>query len=400
MRSGWRSDDDPQRVARRFPTTSTSYPRDRSSGADRALNRHLVVDEQNPGGSSHASCSTAIARVSAGTTIVNRAPPSGQFSAADASVFGREQAAGDRQPHAGARTRAIAARPRRGRSARRCAAGPAPAMPGPRSRTRQRQPVGRRRRPATLHRAARRRVLRGVFEQVRERARRQPRIDAHQTSDSTSAETVDGGPSSACSTWSRAASTISDGCTQRRSAPIAPASMRAISRMFWNRRVRRSTSVSDQRRSARAAPRRSATTPGDCVAATRMAVSGVRRSWPSDASSADFSSSLCRASSAALRSSRNCAALDRNRGDAAERVERPGFDGRPATAEQADRLRAEAQRHQLGPPCAAGVDRPRAASVDPAHRRAASSRRDRASASAIPPRTRATRSPCGRQIAT
>ena len=69
-------------------------------------------------------------------------------------------------------------------------------------------------------------------------------------------------------------------------------------------------------RSARADRRPSATAPCRLLAATRIAVSGVRRSWPSDASSAVFSSSLCRVSSAALRSFEKLRALDRDGHDA------------------------------------------------------------------------------------
>ena len=85
-----------------------------------------------------------------------------------------------------------------------------------------------------------------------------------------------------------------------------------------------------------------------------MAVSGVRRSCPSDASSAVFSSSLWRVSSPALRSSRNCARSIAIATTPAERVERAGLDRPAGGGEQADRLGADAQRHQ---PDRAAVDR-------------------------------------------
>ena len=57
---------------------------------------------------------------------------------------------------------------------------------------------------------------------------------------------------SVCATWSRAASTIPTGCVHRVSVATAPASMRAISRTFSNRRVSRS--ISDSMSSPCAAP--------------------------------------------------------------------------------------------------------------------------------------------------
>ena len=47
---------------------------------------------------------------SAGTTIVKRAPPSAQFSAADPSAFDGQHAAGDRQPHPGPRSACLRVR--------------------------------------------------------------------------------------------------------------------------------------------------------------------------------------------------------------------------------------------------------------------------------------------------
>ena len=151
------------------------------------------------------------------------------------------------------------------------------------------------------------------------------------------------------------AATAPRGCAPPRRSPtappsacpavIAPASMRAISRMFWNRRVSRSTSV----RIRSLCSRRSCSSGHDAcrlLAATRIAVSGVRRSWPSEASSADFSSSLWRARSAALRSSRNCARSIAIAARPATASSVRASIGRPAAAEQADRLarRAAAAR--------------------------------------------------------
>ncbi len=107
--------------------------------------------------------------------------------------------------------------------------------------------------------------------------------------------------------------------------------MRAISRMFWNRRLRRSTSAT----TSALCSRRSSSFGHDAwrfVAATRMAVSGVRRSWAIDASSADFSSSLRRDSSAAFRSSRNCARSTAIAATPPSASSVPASTGRPATA--------------------------------------------------------------------
>ena len=68
------------------------------------------------------------------------------------------------------------------------------------------------------------------------------------------------------------------------------------------------------------------------LAAMRIAVSGVRRSWPSEASSAVFSCSLCRVSSPALRSSRNCARSIAIATTPASVSSVPASTGRPAAA--------------------------------------------------------------------
>ena len=68
------------------------------------------------------------------------------------------------------------------------------------------------------------------------------------------------------------------------------------------------------------------------LAAMRIAVSGVRRSCPSDASSAVFSCSLCRVSSPALRSSRNCARSIAIATTPASVSRVPASTGRPAAA--------------------------------------------------------------------
>ena len=125
------------------------------------------------------------------------------------------------------------------------------------------------------------------------------------TSRSASASTRTSRPSSACLTCAMAASTTSAAVTHWRSTRMAAASIRAMSRMSWKRRVRRSSSViaapaCARRSSAGRSPRRFST-------ATRIAVSGVRRSWLSEASSVAARSAFCRTSSAASRSPRNCA---------------------------------------------------------------------------------------------
>ena len=88
-------------------------------------------------------------------------------------------------------------------------------------------------------------------------------------------------------------------------------------------RVSRSTSV----RIRSLCSRRSRSSGHDAcrlLAATRIAVSGVRRSWPSDASSADFSASLWRATVGRLALVEKLRALDRDRRQPGNRIEGPG----------------------------------------------------------------------------
>ena len=82
------------------------------------------------------------------------------------------------------------------------------------------------------------------------------------------------------------------------------------------------------------------------LAATRIAVSGVRRSWPSEASSADFSASLWRARSAALRSSRNCARSIAIAASPAIASRVVPLDRTAGGGQQTDRPRAEPERHE------------------------------------------------------
>ena len=110
-----------------------------------------------------------------------------------------------------------------------------------------------------------------------------PTDDPQPSGFSESSVTPTACPRSAGSTLPRAASIISDGATHRMSSVTAPASMRAISRMFWNKRVSRSTSV----RIRSLCSRRCCSSGQDAwrlPAATRMAVNGVRKSCASEAS--------------------------------------------------------------------------------------------------------------------
>ncbi len=72
--------------------------------------------------------------------------------------------------------------------------------------------------------------------------------------------------------------------------------------------------------------------PPTLLAAMRIAVSGVRRSWASDASSALFSCSLCRVSSAAVRSSSRCARSMAMATTPARASSVPASTGRPEAA--------------------------------------------------------------------
>ena len=138
------------------------------------------------------------------------------------------------------------------------------------------------------------------------------------------------------------------------SVATAPASMRAISRMFWNSRVRRSTSARIRSLCSDAARPASATAPGGCSrrrGSPSAACAGRGRATPAAPSSAPRSAA---SSSPALRSSRNCARSIAIATTPAERVERAGFDRTPGRRQQPDRLGADAQRHQSN---AAAVDR-------------------------------------------
>ena len=178
-------------------------------------------------------------------------------------------------------------------------------MPGPWSRTWMTSPSPVTRR-VHADRRARRRVLGGVLEQVRERRRRQPRIEPHRH------VRVDAARRTLMPLQRRAPP---GRAPPRRSPTDAPSATRRRSRRHRCAPSRgcSGTAASGARPrpgSGRSARARSSAVSHEALmllAATRMAVSGVRRSWPSDASSAVFSSSLWRVSSAALRSSRNCA---------------------------------------------------------------------------------------------
>ena len=82
------------------------------------------------------------------------------------------------------------------------------------------------------------------------------------------------------------------------------------------------------------------------LAAIRIAVSGVRRSWLSDASSAVFSCSLCRVNSPAFRSSRNAARSMAIATTPASVSSVPASTGRPAAASSPMGLVPDAQGHE------------------------------------------------------
>ena len=221
----------------------------------------------------------------------------------------------------------------------------------------------------------RRRVLRGVLEQVRQRRPTQPRIDL----DLGIVVGVDARatrPSSACRTCAIAASTISAGVDplrgrrgsrRRRCAPCrgCPGTAASADSSSADRGARLLARAPSSGRS----PRRFST-------ATRIAVSGVRRSWLSEASSADASSAFCRTSSAASRSCEELRALDRDRDDAGDRVERADVQlppPRPAARWSWSHAAAEPARR----------DRPRLTRRSRARRSARCARRTRASPRAV-----------------
>ena len=91
------------------------------------------------------------------------------------------------------------------------------------------------------------------------------------------------------------------------------------------------------------------------LAATRIAVSGVRRSWPERRQQRRLQLLALARQLGRLALLEELRALDRDRHDAGERVERAGLDGPARGGEQADGLGADPQRHE---PNRAAVDRP------------------------------------------
>ena len=73
------------------------------------------------------------------------------------------------------------------------------------------------------------------------------------------------------------------------------------------------------------------------LAATPMAVSGVRKSWLNEASKAVFSRSLCRVSSPALTHFEEVRALDRQGDESSQGFEGTGLHGSPRRRENSDR---------------------------------------------------------------
>ena len=172
--------------------------------------------------------------------MVNCAPPSGPILRPDPAAFDGQQPARNPEPHARAR-RLASSRRRRDRTDRRGAAGRPARCPG------------RGRAPGSTSPSSVTRACTLMVEPGRRVLGRRSPADARARSRSAAGRAAPARPDrrarradarcSVCSTWSRAAATISEGCAQRGSAAIAPASMRAISRMFWKSRVRRSTSA-------------------------------------------------------------------------------------------------------------------------------------------------------------
>ena len=132
---------------------------------------------------------------------------------------------------------------------------------------------------------------------------------------------------------------ISDGCAHRASVATAPASMRAISRMFWNSRVRRSTSA---RIRSLCSSRSSAVSAGVLDVGRRDANGGERRPQIVAQRRQQRRLQLLALPGQLPRLAllEELRALDRDRDHAAERVERAGLDRPPGRGEQADGLGA------------------------------------------------------------
>ena len=270
----------------------------------------------------------------AGTTMVNWAPPSGQFS-----------------PRCGpARARAA-----RGRSRAPCR------CPSPRGLARgaaietfeQVRQVRRRdaraviahpdERPSAvtpardLDRRCRGGVLRGVLEQVRERGRGQPGIESHRMSGSI--DDVDRVVTSVCSTCSRAAATISEGWAQRIRWHRAGVDPRHLEDVLEQARQPLGF-CEDQIALLAPLARRQAPAPevagGDANRRQRRAQVVRQRGEERRLQLLARAGQL-----AAFRSSRSCARSMAMRNDAGQRVERAGLDRPPGRRQQADRLRAD-----------------------------------------------------------
>ena len=268
-----------------------------------------------------------------GTTIVNRAPPSAQFSA---QIRPRSTASSPRaiaQAHAGAgrapsrggaaiealeQVRQIGRRQCPGRD--RAPQIVSPSSVDARRARRSASPAGEYCAAFSSRCASAAAVSRGSRRTSRPASDRAP---------STSR------PRSACSTCARARPRRSPtDATQRGSVATAPASMRAISRMFWNSRVRRSTSVRISVALLAAARRSSShdaceVVGGHADGRQRRAQIVAERREQRRLQLLALPRQLGR-----LALLEKLRALDRDRGDAAERVERAGVRsaGRPTAS--------------------------------------------------------------------
>ncbi len=279
-------------------------------------------------------------------TIVNRAPPSGQFSAQTrpCSTASRPRAIQRPIPVPDARVFRGGAAVEAVEHVRQIGRRDARAMVANARSTRPRSDVRATSRRRSVDPG--RRVLGGVLEQVGERRRGQPRIQPHRAHPCSIA-TVDLVPGSVCSTWSRAAATISDGCVQRDSVAMAPASIRAISSDVLEQPGQPLDLRQDELALSGAVlgrePGRHDVARGDADGGQRRSKIVSERRQQRGLELLALARQLAR-----LALFEKLRAFDGDGHDARERVERAGLDRPAGGGQHPDRLRADAQAAPAG----------------------------------------------------
>ena len=308
---------------------------------DGALDRGLVVDEQDARCTGHVRASPAASgSADTGISAVTIDSAAGRVLGPHAAALRLEQLAGDPQAHAGPGRPVAPAGPAVEplEQPRHVGLGQSGAVVADRDRQSADVDAG-----ADVDGGARRRVLGGVLEHVRQRRRGQPRIDAHRlvTADGDVHGMPPQRPADLIACGGRRFPTDGSGAA---ALATPPASIRAISRMFSNSRSRRSTSTWMTSVC-------SARSPGDSAAAqvgSGDANRGERRPQVVAERRQQRRLQLLALPGelGGLALLEKARPLDANGDDAGQRVEGAGLHRPPGGGEQADWPGADAQRHQ------------------------------------------------------